>query len=664
MRFRQVHLDFHTSPAIDKVGEAFDKKAFQARLQKAAVDSITCFSLCHHGLSYHPTKFGVMHPHLKFNLLRAQIDACHEIDIKVPVYLTAGINNVEAERHPEWREITAEGSFGGWVKSPLDPGFKKLCFNTPYLDHLCRMIEEACEMFPDNDGIFLDIIYQGECCCEACRNGMLKAGLDPRNQEHRKDYSAQVLLKYYAATTAAARKLNPENRIFHNSGHVSPAWLDRLKYFSHLELESLPTGGWGYDHFPQSAAFARKTGMEFLGMTGKFHSTWGEFGGLKHPNALKYECSSMLALGAKCSIGDQLHPCGELDESTYEVIGAAYRDVKAKEEFCRTAVNVADIAMIPQEAFSQCTGHDQHFYGDVGASRILLEGHYLFDLVAPSMDFSHYKMVILPDNIVIDAKLQKRLDQYLAKGGKLLIYGKGAAAVNVDLGGKFENKVAEFNPTYIKMNEKFAPAFCTTPVVMYSSNYLFKAAAKYSLGDVYFPYFNRTFEHFCSHQHTPYRTTASGYSAGAVKGNILYFAYNFFELYYYTGSVVLREYLDNILRQFLAQNLSLSTNLPSMARVTLTEDKANKRAVAHFLFAPTVKRGAGVPGSSFFAKDVEVVEEFVPLGNIECEVAVAKKVRRVKLQPQNTEIAFAQAAGKCKFKIDTFSCHQMAVLEF
>jgi hypothetical protein len=43
-------------------------------------------------------------------------------------------------------------------------------------------------------------------------------------------------------------------------------------------------------------------------MTGKFHTTWGEFGGFKRPNALRYECAAMLAFGSKCSIGDQLHP--------------------------------------------------------------------------------------------------------------------------------------------------------------------------------------------------------------------------------------------------------------------------------------------------------------------------------------------------------------------
>ena len=114
LRFRQVHLDFHTSPDIPGIGERFDKKQWQERLKAAHVDSITCFSLCHHGMSYHPTKVGMMHPNLKFDLLRAQMDASKEIDVNVPVYLTAGINNYVAENHPEWREVNADGTYAGW----------------------------------------------------------------------------------------------------------------------------------------------------------------------------------------------------------------------------------------------------------------------------------------------------------------------------------------------------------------------------------------------------------------------------------------------------------------------------------------------------------------------------------------------------------------------
>ena len=43
MRFRQIHLDFHTSEHIKGVGSEFDKKEFQQTLLNAKVNSITCF---------------------------------------------------------------------------------------------------------------------------------------------------------------------------------------------------------------------------------------------------------------------------------------------------------------------------------------------------------------------------------------------------------------------------------------------------------------------------------------------------------------------------------------------------------------------------------------------------------------------------------------------
>jgi hypothetical protein len=107
LRFRQIHLDFHTSPDIPGVGTRFEKKHWQKTLLEAQVNSVTCFSKCHHGLSYHPTKVGKMHPHLEFDLLRAQYDACKEIGINVPIYLSAGLDDVAAQEHPDWREAWA-----------------------------------------------------------------------------------------------------------------------------------------------------------------------------------------------------------------------------------------------------------------------------------------------------------------------------------------------------------------------------------------------------------------------------------------------------------------------------------------------------------------------------------------------------------------------------
>ena len=47
MRFRQVHLDFHTSECIDGIGKDFDKKQFQEALKAGHVDSITAGHIIH-----------------------------------------------------------------------------------------------------------------------------------------------------------------------------------------------------------------------------------------------------------------------------------------------------------------------------------------------------------------------------------------------------------------------------------------------------------------------------------------------------------------------------------------------------------------------------------------------------------------------------------------
>lgn len=99
---RQIHLDFHTSEAIDSVGFAFDKKQFQEALLAGNVNSINIFGKGHHSWCYYPTTAGSMHPGLDFDLLGAQIEACHEIGVSTQVYFTIGWSANDALNHPEW----------------------------------------------------------------------------------------------------------------------------------------------------------------------------------------------------------------------------------------------------------------------------------------------------------------------------------------------------------------------------------------------------------------------------------------------------------------------------------------------------------------------------------------------------------------------------------
>jgi hypothetical protein len=668
--YRQIHLDFHTSPAIEGIGAAFDKKAWQETLKRGHVNSVTLFSKCHHGWSYHPTKVGKIHPHLNFDLLRAQFEAAKEIGVNAPIYLSAGVDNLIAEEHPEWREIGPDGSYSGWTRDLFKPGFHTLCFNTPYLDYLCEQIAEAAALFPEADGIFLDIISQSPCACRWCREGMLELGMDPASEEDRARYADQVMLRYYEKTTEAARLGNPAMPIYHNSGHFFRGRPDLLKYFSHLELESLPTGGWGYDHFPLSAKYAHMHDLDFLGMTGKFHTTWGEFGGYKHPNALRYECAAMLAYGAKCSVGDQLHPSGALDQSTYELIGQAYAEVEIKEPWCVGAENVAEIGLLSSNAFYGGYNRDEHV--DIGASRLLLEGHFLFDVIDAGMAFAPYKLLILPDDVPVDSALKAKLDDYIEHGGRLLLSGISGLDTHsgkflFDVGAEYAG-VSEYQPDYALPRKDLRADWVNSPLVMYERSQRIKVTSGQSLGDVYDPYFNRTWDHFCSHQHTPARDEPSGYALGVTNGPITYLAHPVFKLYRVNGSVALRHFLDKVIRLALEDKPALSCSMPSSARVSLMHQEAQHRYVLHLLHGNTQVRGGAqaLSGGTTMGhlQHFEVIEDLLPLDDVAVTLHGLPPLKKVTLEPQGMPLPFAQAGATVDLQVDRFTCHQMVVLHY
>ena len=659
LRFRQVHLDFHTNIDIEDIGAGFDSREWIDTLQKARVNSITIFAKCHHGLSYYPTAAGVPHPHLTRDLLREQYEACKAAGINAPIYISAGVDTYISDRHPEWREARPAPDGRTYTQWALAPGFLKLCFHSPYLDYLIAQIEEVARLYPDCDGIFLDIINQGECMCPSCIKWMKDRGLDPSLQESRRQCADHALEEYYRRSTEAARSVNPRMRVFHNSGHVAKNDTDILKYFSHLELESLPTGGWGYDHFPLSAKFAGKLDLDFLGMTGKFHTTWGEFGGFKHPNALRYECMQMLAFGSKCSVGDQLAPSGRLDPSTYRLIGSAYREVEAKEPWCDGAEQIADIGVLSREAE---TGVRE---ADNGTGRILLEGHYLFDLINRSMPFEPYKLLILADDILIDEELKEKLTAYLAGGGRLILSGDSGLDPDktrfvLDTGCEYEG-VSPYQPDYLTGEGFLRPDYVDTPIVMYLRSRQARVTDGRGMCTVTYPEFNRTWEHFCSHQHAP-AGKASPYPGAVLNnpGNILWYAHPIFEIYGSLGATVYKELAVKGI-EYMLPDKTLAAGLPSTARATLTRQPG--RLVLHLLNACIVTRGAekelSPEGFVRPSHKTEVIEDLIPLYNTPLAIRLPERPATVRRVPEGTDIPYEYADGLLQFVSDSFVCHDM-----
>ena len=650
--YRQVHLDFHTSEKIPGVGSRFSRDNFAQALKVGHIDSITLFAKCHHGWSYFDSAVNARHPGLDFDLLDEQLEVCRELGVRTQIYISAGLDEHYAREHAE---CICAGPAG--TPSLLYPGYHRLCLGTPYLDKLAAETEEVMRRYAGKfDGVFFDIVEPTPCLCEYCIQGMEAQGLDPQKAEDRESYARQVYFRYTERVKAAVFQYAPGMAIFHNGGHI-PRGGRKIAFCNtrHLELESLPTGGWGYDHFPLSAAYARTLGREFLGMTGKFHKSWGEFGGFKHPNALRYEAALAAACGGRCSVGDQLHPDGQFDLATYRLIGQAYAELEQKEPWLAGADNVADVALLSAEAFSG--GRERNLPSDAGANRILLEGHYLYDVIDCEADFSRYKLLILPDGITLeDEGLRQKIAAFAEKGGRLLLSGRSGTADGafaLDFGVRFGGKAA-FVPSYLRPAFELPPNGSTC-YVMYSQSYAIEPQADFP-GEVTAmrvdPYFNRGYGYFCSHQHTPYdRERVS--PAVVIAGNTAYIAWDIFAEYAQQGSLHLKNWVIDVLDRLLGRDKRFETSLGAYGVTTLTAQPQARRLVNHLLYAVPRRRGDGV----------EIIEDIQPVYGTQCALRLEKEPKRVYLVPQGEDLLYAFSDGVLRYTVERFSCHAMVAIE-
>lgn len=649
MNFRQVHLDFHTSEAIEGIGSQFQKEQFQEMLKLGHVNSITVFSKCHHGWAYHPSEANEMHPHLSFDLLGSQIEAAHEIGVKTPVYLSAGLDEKAFRKHPEWWYI---GELDGKPVSPdlVHPGFHVLCFNTGYLEYLAKQVEEVVQKY-DADGIFLDISAPRPCYCKTCQAELIREGKDPTDRRNVWEQAQRVYNNYTKRIEEAVYKYK-KLPIFHNGGHIARGRYDIMNRNSHLEIESLPTGGWGYDDAQISTRYAQTLGRDYLSMTGRFHGNWGEFGGYKTANALWYEAAASVALGAKISVGDQLHPNGKMDHLTYENIGKAYEKIEKAEPWLTNVKYICDIGVLSSEAYgveNQAMDLSVFSKYDIGVSRILNEGKYLYQFLDYEADFSKYKLIILPDVITLSEKLKKKLSDFVKNGGKILATGRSGLDENNQfafrLGAEYV-KTCEYEPTYADAEELGLPA---ANYVMYQKSETVRLSDGCELVKKIRPYFNRTNLHFCSHQHAP--SSGEYLSPGMTEGaDGIYCSWQLFANYATDGSSIYKKLAIAAIDRLLEK--TLETNLYQQGIVSLA--KQENRYVMHMLYASPAKRGS-------IGDDIEDLPE---IWHTDFSVRLPEeKISSVTLVPQMEKIPYTFEDGILKFQVEKFTCHQMVEIQ-
>ena len=565
MRQRQIHLDFHTSPFIPDVASEFDAAAFADTLRRAHVDSVTVFAKCHHGMCYYPTQIGTQHPALAAqdgrDLLGEQIEALHRAGIRAPLYTTVVWEENAAQKHPEWRQMRRDGTFAGTslatdLSGPHPGAWKWLNFLNPdYQDYIEAHIVELLDRYgSDVDGVFFDILmfHQDAGWSDASLAFKNKHGLRAEGTEGQELFEAAAQAEFAERFTRLIRERRPEATVFYNSAtyaDIQPperavGLRARQPFQTHFELESLPSGFWGYQHFPRMARQVMAWDTPWLGMTGRFQRQWGDFGGIKPQEALEFECFRSQALGGANSVGDQLPPRGTLDPAAYDLIGAVYAQCAAAEPFYEASHPLPQIGvLLPGYPGLDRAATDKSLEGAV---TLCEESHYDAAVLDDLSDFSGLDLLILPDSTVITPRLQEKLSRYHEEGGRLLLSYR--AGFNADgqwaldfLPLSFTGEAALW-PSYWRVRPGFSPELSRSDRVFYGRGLdMTGGPGTEVLADRVPPYFQRTDVHFCSHFQTPPAVSISEFPAVIGGERFVYFADPLFGEYRQTGNLAARD---------------------------------------------------------------------------------------------------------------------------
>ena len=649
---RQIHLDFHTSEKIPDVAAEFDPEVFAETFRAAHVDSVTVFARCHHGWLYYPSKRFPerIHPNLKNrNLLSEQVDALHRAGIKAPVYITVQYDYLTARTKPEWLVRRPDGSHHGGCFH--EAGFyQALCVNTGYYDFLEAQTIEVMELLGEKlDGLFFDIVGTRACSCAACRKEMEERGIDFADPAETEKFGKFVIDRFRNRMSGVVRRYSKHCTIFYNAGHIGPYIRESENAFSHFELESLPSGWWGYLHFPTTARYARTLGKPCLGMTGKFHTEWGDFHSLKNQAALEFECFKMMSFGFASSVGDQLEPCGRLNPATYQLIGNVYARLEERAEWAFPSVPVTEAALVTPEG-AEANVPDCVY----GASQMLEELALQFDIVDVTQDFGKYRLLILPEGLKVRTDYVKKLDAYVKKGGKIIAVCDGGMTD----GGNYPDF---FGVNYVGRSKgnDFVIANGTIGKDLPEGNEFVVEADSCRIDPVgnaevlmwaNVPYFYREGRNFCSHLYTP--SSKRGRRPAVIRnGNVLLFSPKIFTQYRKKAPYWCKAMMRDAVDLLLGEQKLLRHNGPSTVQLSLLDQPEKGRMTLHILHYIPVRK----------CTDMDVIEERTKTYGLEIRIASPYPLLSVRLVPEGTLLAVSEDG---KFTVPEVDGYQIVELAY
>jgi hypothetical protein len=654
-----LFYDFHTMPACPDVGGNFDTEAFAEKIKDCGVDYIVFPARCNMGMAYYNTKEGIRHPSLKYDLFGEIVKSCQKRDIAVTAYVNAGLSHEESIIHRDWLVLTPEGYTykPGSSPSRMPEGsfFRTMCYNSGYGEHLLAMLREIAAAYPV-EGFFLDCMGLWPCIGGECIREMKSLGMDWKSTEDLEKFAHMSRLRLARKISATVRGESGRDLLIYFNGIPFEEQKDIGTY---LEYECLPTGGWGYEVLPVYSRYLRTLGKPVLNMTGRFHRTWGDFGGIRTEASLTYDCLYGLANGMRPTIGDHYHPRGDINEAVFSLYKKVYRKLQNYEEWFDEAEPVTDIAVVANEGFSSINRDKREDAKSSlkGAGRILCEMKSQFDIVSYNSDWKGYKILILPDDILINKDSADKISAHFEQGGKIL--ASGWAGLNPerdsfimdDWGVEFLCEET-FDPAYFSAGDIISENMPDMPMVLYEKGIRVKARPGADiLGNIVSPYYNESWDGEHYYRYTP-PDRKTEFPAVTYNGKTAFITHPVFRIYNNCAPVVMRQLVKNLMDIMLPEPVLIVKGMPSFGRAMVTRQEG--RIMAHLFAYVPERRGMSV----------DMIEEPATVENAVISLRQnGNKIKNVYLAPERTPVESKSSGDYATARIPKFAGYSMVVFE-
>ena len=637
--FFGLHFDFHAGPDCKEVGKNVDEAMVNNLIDQVHPDFIQVDCKGHPGYSSYPTKIGNPVPGFVKDQLKIWRAVTAARGVSLYLHYSGVWDSRSIELHPNWAAVGADGTrsknntsvFGNYADSLLIPQLKELSsvygVDGVWVDGDCWA--HQADYAPGSLELFRKVTGLTEI--------PRKPG-DPGWKEFLQ-FSRDGFKAYVTKYTNALHTLNPKFQVASNWAFstLMPEQVSIPVDFISGDFSSLNS----VNSARMESRFIRNQGKPWDLMAWGFSWIGNEEGTqcVKSAPQIERELASVISLGGGVQIYLQQKRDGSIHNWMIPLLSEAAKFCRERQPWCQGVTGIPQIGLIlSKDALYAKTnrlfgGFDKELTPLKGILQNLLSSQYVVDVVAEHQlkEINKYPLLIYPEWETITPDFKKRLLDYVAQGGTLLLVGPNSAQLFREELNYVVKAPAEVKNNGLEYNKWIAE-------LMSLSQGVTPGRGVRSFGKYY--------QAINMEGPSEIAATITNYGKGTIAATHLEMG----KAYVGRSAPVLREFLATLVQQLFPEPI---VSVSGSHNVDVTLNKKEGVMILNLV---------NVSGPHDNDR-VLAFDEIPTIGPLDITLRLPASPKKVMLQPENVNLKYTYRDGLMKCELPALKIHEIIVVE-